>query len=178
MQLDVRGRASEGGHLSFRLLSFHHQFTARGGADSGMTSSSALSGITLLRAALGADLTDGGARTIPSLSLSSAATFAPGWAPLPLSACAGLSAGTCAGALSFAGSHCGPILPRPTWHTWPVSTLTCAPSTRTTAATTRTTVATGPTIKSFLYLYISVRVALKLRSLRFHSPHLCRIAVF
>ena len=151
--------------------------TARGGADSGRPNSSAHSGIIQLTAALGADLMHGGARTIPSLSYSSAATFAPGWAPLPLSACAGLSAGTCAGALSFTGSHCGPILPRPTWPTWPVSTLTCAPSTRTTAATTRTTVATGPTIKTFLYLYISVRVALKLRSLQFHSPPVCRIAV-
>ena len=28
------------------------------------------------------------------------------------------------------------------------------------------------------HLYLSVRVALKLRSLRFHSPRLCRIAVF
>ena len=30
----------------------------------------------------------------------------------------------------------------------------------------------------FLYLYLYVRVALKLRSLRIHSPHLCRLAVF
>ena len=30
----------------------------------------------------------------------------------------------------------------------------------------------------FLYLYLYVRVALKLRSLRIHSPRLCRLAVF
>ena len=31
---------------------------------------------------------------------------------------------------------------------------------------------------SVYHLCLSVRVALKLRSLQFHSPHLCRIAVF
>ena len=35
-----------------------------------------------------------------------------------------------------------------------------------------------PSLLLFLYLYLCVRVALKLRSLRIHSPHLCRLAVF
>ena len=114
--------------------------TAQAGADSGTTSSNALSGITRRKVALGAALTDGRAITTPFLIWSSAAVCANGGATLLLSACAGLFAGTCASALSVTGRRLSRTMR---------------------AGRTSTTPATSPAMSglppwsSYLYIYLS-----------------------
>ena len=97
-----------------------------------------------------------------------------GGATPPSSACAGLSAGTCASALSVTGSRCGSLLSRPTRTSRTLTTATVTAISGLRPYSSYLSISLSRSITLSLCLCVSPEVTVT----SLHPPRLCRLAVF